>query len=348
MKFGYGVTGALATWWVVSTVRDDERRLIALADRHLSLGAIGVTYYLDAPEDPFPYRLAALPNVEIVTCGPDYWRGNRPFRRADRQAENVWRSYRGRPADWLLHIDSDEAVHTEGAIGAMLDATPSDIAAVRLPVLERMCGPSDTARLDGLYRRGLDRNRPRLLNGIYRSPYASFLRRGLLGHHRGKCFFRTGLADLKPGIHDPNEGTTKGFAVADARGAYLLHRAFDDWRRIQGNIEWRVNELGPGLVRPGGWSGGIYNLAAAAFQGQLVDPKAVFDEVVDPPGEVKQRLLEREMALEVKTDPSFAYRVFRDIRRGVRAGLDRRRVVKGEIDDRNPNRRAEGAVSGRG
>ena len=338
----------MATWWIVSTVRDDERRLIAQADRHLSLGASGITFFLDVPDDPFPFRLAAMPGVRIVICDNEHWNGKRPFRRVARQAENAWRVYRECPADWLLHLDSDEAVLSETAIHAMLSAIPEDIAAVRLPVFERMSGPSDPGRLDGLYRRALERNRPRLINGVYRSRYSEFLKLGLLGHNRGKSFFRTGVAGLRPGIHDPNEGAAKGFAVADAEGAYLLHRAFDDWRRIEGNINWRIGELGPDLVRPGGWSGGIYNLAAAAFQGRSVDAKAVFNEIVNPPDEVKQRLLEREMALEVKTDPSFAYRVFRDIRLGVRAGLDRRRIIRGEIDDRYPNRRAEGAVSGRG
>lgn len=194
--------------------------LCAFVAHYRALGADEITLCLDRARPDVMDVLGPEAGLRLVLCDRDWWGGPRPPESVHRQIRNATRVYRACRTDWLLHVDADEFLWVEGGVNARLAALSDDWPVVRLLPAERV-RDAGTAMLDvfeGRFRlrRGAE---PRFFAELYGADARFFNPEGLLAHHRGKSFTRTGLP-FRIGVHQPFPEEMDGRPLAE-RKAWL-------------------------------------------------------------------------------------------------------------------------------
>lgn len=235
------------SWGIVTTVKAPADQVLAFVAHHLGLGPAHIWVHLDDPDDPAAGALAGIEGVTVVRCDAAYWQGLqgwRPKQHQYRQALNIQHVYAGTDLDWLLHIDVDEFLVADRPVDAVLADAAPDRPIVRVEPWDALHDPGapDDIFRGRYFRRPLRRGEhPGLLDDLH-GPFARLLPRGLLGHSAGKCFFRTGIAKLKPVIHSARLQGTRLDAGPMEPGLALLHFHAEDPARWRDRLPFRVEK----------------------------------------------------------------------------------------------------------
>lgn len=239
-----------ASWGVVATVKEDAGVIRSFVAHYKTIGAAEIHLFFDDPDDPAAAIAQAVAGVQVTRCGEDHWKGRRPETHQARQKRNANLAYRRCRTDWLIHLDADELLHAPLPIGRVLERLDRDRTAARVMPAEAMVPP----RRDGVsvFRLPLpDSPRGRRIGERVFGGLARYLDRGFLSHTAGKCFVRTGIADMTLSIHDPFLGGVR-LTPPWLPDTLLLHLHGDDedrWlaavgRRLStGAYQARLNDL---------------------------------------------------------------------------------------------------------
>lgn len=256
-------------WGLATTLKATADEARAFVAHHLSLGASEIWLFMDEPGDPGMDRLDGLPRVRVIRCDAAHWArlGGRPDRHQNRQGRNMKMAYRRTKLPWLGHIDVDEYLLPRRPVAQVLaDAHPDQIE-LRLCPWEALHDPGlpddiFTARAFRAPIRGAARGG---LAQVAFGPYAATMAQGVLSHHVGKCFFRTGIAGYDPRLHggflngvrlpgsphhpdiallhfhaESPERWLGRLAFRLARGAYQYNPPLAAWLSAGGPAEWRA------------------------------------------------------------------------------------------------------------
>ena len=232
----------MADWSIIATVKAPLDQVLAFLAHHLPLGPARIRLCFDDPEDPALPALSGLdPRVEALRCGPRYWarlRVPRPDKHQARQAFNAQFMYRSAAEAWLLHLDVDEFLLPSSSVPVadLLDAVPKARPLLRISPWEALHSPGlpDDIFTARHFRAELSGPHNALHRAQVFGPYAPLLPAGVLSHAIGKCFFRTGIADLKPWIHGAKIKGQRVPPGPPAPDLALLHFHAHDpapWRR---------------------------------------------------------------------------------------------------------------------
>jgi len=198
-------------WGLCATIKAPLPQILGFAAHHLDLGAHRLYLYLDADHPEAYAALKAHPKIRVTRCDAAYWKksgARRPKKHQLRQSFNATHAYHRRTeVPWLIHIDVDEFLWPETAIGATLAKVPDDIRCLRVRPMEMLSGnptlfkafiPPGPAREPTVAR-------------LYPT-YGQFLKGGFISHVAGKLFVRTGLTDIRVQIHNAfqNDEMLKG------------------------------------------------------------------------------------------------------------------------------------------
>lgn len=278
----------MSSWMVVSTVKDSLGRLRRLAEHHLNMGAAGVTYFFDDPDDQAADGFYDISEVTAVRCDEAFWRGERPRVRDVRQISNIRRAFSEARCEWVAHIDSDEAFISDEPIGDILERQKPKILQLRAPALERVFrvgeGRPPLAKLDGFYRRPVRTDRQeQLLTFAMRGARRHLKSNGLFGHVLGKSFFRTSAQDLQVSLHNAEGLERRRRRVSNK--IRLLHMIVDSPEALMWKLSVRLKDLANAdpnsSVRKR--EGGIRELVQLAGQGEdgEREAKRIFSEAFE-------------------------------------------------------------------
>lgn len=247
----------MTRWGLVSTIKAPLDQIQAFAAHHLELGAHRLYLYLDAPDPQAEAALRAHPKIRVKVCDDAYWAASgidRPRKHQPRQTHNATAAYaRAQDVDWLLHIDVDEFLWSDGDVAQHLAALSEDCMAARVRPMELLSGS------DSLYKAfvppGPDRHR--IVDRLYPT-YGQFLKGGFLSHVAGKLFARTGAPDVTFKIHNVLHGDAMNPGGAELAHVQLCHHHAPDWTEWQATYRFRMEQgsyraqLGPNRPREQG------------------------------------------------------------------------------------------------
>lgn len=206
---------AQPSWAIVATVDEPVQLLVAFAAYHLGLGAVELHLYLDNPHPEAQAALAGMPGLRVTLCDEAHWgqvgRGKRPEIRTTRQSRNFEHAYRTTTADWLLHIDADEFVRDPGQIEQCIAAAADHVVFYQLGMLERVrrTGVPTTGIFDGMFRSWSPDARY-WVDEVH-GRFAKFMPEGFVGQWIGKPLVRTGIDDIRLGVHFPKKSSDGAF-----------------------------------------------------------------------------------------------------------------------------------------
>lgn len=235
----------MADWSIIATVKAPAEQVLAFVAHHLPLGPARIRLCFDDPSDPAMAAVAGLPRVEALACDDAYWASHRmprPDKHQARQAFNAQILYRSQSEPWMLHLDVDEFLTTDAPIPALLDRVPRHRPLLRIAPWEAL---HDPAMDDDIF---TARHFRAELSGPHHAdhraqvfgPYAPLLPAGVLSHAIGKCFFRTGIAGLRPWIHGANIRGERVPPGAPAPGMAVLHFHAQDPVRWRAQLPFRL------------------------------------------------------------------------------------------------------------
>ena len=289
-----------ARWGLVATALAPAQDILRFAAYHLDAGAHRIHIYLDA-ENPTAYAaLKAHSKCRVTTCDGDWWakRGKgRPKKHQVRQAMNATHAYT-RKADvaWLIHMDVDEFLVSDQAIGDILAPLETNVARAR--PMEALSGdrpaPGDTSAFKGFVPGGPGRSR--ILRDLYPT-YGAYLKGGFLSHVAGKVFVRTQLPDVRFQIHNAfeNDVEIKGTDLPQDTLA-LAHCHAKTWEEWQKTYRFRLSQgsyraaLGPNKPRDKGGLSMHELFAMIEEDGGETALRAFFDEVCADTPALRARL----------------------------------------------------------
>lgn len=230
-------------WGIVSTIRAPLRDIARFAAYHLDLGAGRITIYLDRPDPQVAEFFAPHRQVEIIQCDDGYWR-NKPGKARSshqlRQAFNASRSYRRSRLDWLAHIDVDEFVLTERPLAGLLAQVPADAALARLRPAELLAQPDPWQGPAQFKLTRRERGLPKsVLSEIY-PEFGAYLPEGFLGYTGGKNIARTGLPDIRLGIHALWQNGAKVANGHPLSNVHVGHAHAPSWEVFQRHFAFRM------------------------------------------------------------------------------------------------------------
>lgn len=244
----------MASWSITATVKAPEDQVLAFLAHHLPLGPARIRLCFDDPDDPVAARVAHIPRVEVLRCDTAHWAGfgtPRPDKHQARQAFNAQATYRQGGEDWLLHLDVDEFLLPDRPVAEVLSDLPAHRPILRVAPWEALHDPTKaddifTARH---FRAELSGEAKAAQRQAVFGPYAGLLPAGVLSHAIGKCFFRTGIADLRPWIHGAKirgARVPQGTATSDMA---LLHFHAQDPARWRAQLPFRLSR-GAYVLKP--------------------------------------------------------------------------------------------------
>ncbi|SHH83130.1 glycosyltransferase family 2 protein [Cognatishimia maritima] len=225
-------------WGVVSTIKAPTEDVLQFVAYHLDLGAAEIAVFLDDSNKRTAKALSGHPNVKVISTDLDHWKstmGRRPVKHQVRQVRNASYYYRrAKHLDWLCHIDVDEFLCPEHSVADSLAACPDDLPVSRVRPTESLCidgltdiDPSTTyckARLPG----GPE---GRALEQKLYPHFGGVLKSGFVSHVVGKIFVRTGLSDVKFGIHRAFENKSDDLNDMVSADMELCHRHIENWEK---------------------------------------------------------------------------------------------------------------------
>lgn len=244
----------MVSWSIVATVKASEDQVLAFLAHHLPLGPARIRLCFDDPDDPVAARVAALPQVEVLRCDTAHWAcfgTPRPDKHQARQAFNAQAAYRQRAEDWLLHLDVDEFLLPDRPVAEVLAAVPAARAILRVAPWEALHDPemADDIFTARHFRAELSGEAKAAQRRAVFGPYADLLPAGVLSHAIGKCFFRTGIADLRPWIHGAKIHGTRLPSGPPAPDMALLHFHAQDPTRWRAQLPFRLSR-GAYVLKP--------------------------------------------------------------------------------------------------
>jgi hypothetical protein len=232
------------TWGTVSTIKTDADQIAPFIAHHLSLGAAHMQIYLDAPLPRSAFDLLADPRVTLVNCDGDYWQATgKPLmeKHQQRQAFNATRAYRSAQTEWLAHIDCDEYLYSPNDVKDALRNAPATLEALIMPPAEELAQNASEGPL--LFRRtyfdaGCDKER---LGELYPT-FGDYLRSGFISHTAGKTIARTGMDDVRFGVHLLKRNGVEVKNTQRVQTLNVLHRHAPDWATFQRHLEFRLSK----------------------------------------------------------------------------------------------------------
>ncbi|CUJ22304.1 glycosyltransferase family 2 protein [Cognatishimia activa] len=235
-------------WGVVATIKAPTEDVLRFVAYHLDLGADDVTVFLDDRNEKTAKALSKNPKAHAVLTDDEHWQstiGRRPKKHQVRQVRNASYYYRrAKDLDWVVHIDVDEFLCPERPVAEILAA-----CAAHVPVLRVF--PSEALCTDGLTEIDPEVTycKSRLPNGpqgkaiehkLYPT-YGGILKSGFVSHVEGKIFVRTGLNDIKFGIHRAFENKEIALKAEDAEGIELCHKHIESWEKWLTIMDFRLS-----------------------------------------------------------------------------------------------------------
>lgn len=182
-------------WGIVSTVKGSLRQIARFIAYHLDLGAHRIHIHLDVPNPGMAERLIH-PKLRIIQCDDAYWAG-KPKHASEthqlRQIHNATRVYRASKLDWLAHIDVDEFLLPPAPMSDLLAVADANAPFVSI-------FPSELLDCDGDPHHFKRRCPGNVRREIYPT-YGAHVPGGFISTESPKLIARTGLGDIRQGIH---------------------------------------------------------------------------------------------------------------------------------------------------
>lgn len=232
-------------WGTVSTIKAPLSAIARFAAHHLDLGAALIDIFLDQPDPQVAEFFAAHPTVRITQCDTAYWR-KKPERAQRshqlRQAFNASRAYRRSQMHWLAHIDVDEFLLSPQPLAELLAEVDPEVAYVRIRPAELLAqedpwrGPSHFK----LTRRELGLTKTELAD-IY-PEFGAYVPEGFLGYTGGKNIARTGLPQIRMGIHGVIH---QGLPIANygrLPEVHVGHAHAPSWEHFHRHLQFRMEK----------------------------------------------------------------------------------------------------------
>jgi hypothetical protein len=288
-------------WGIVSTIKADAHEIAPFIAHHLNLGAERMHIFLDAPLPQSDLDALAHPKVFLTTCNEDYWHSTgkpRFEKHQQRQAFNATRTYREAKTDWLAHIDCDEFLHSADDVKAALRTASIGIEALIMPPAEEIAVGEDAHTL--LFRRTYfdaecDKS---VLSDLYPT-FGDYLRSGFVSHTAGKTMARTGMPDVRFGVHLLKRNGIEVQNAQRVQNLNVLHRHASDWDGFEQHLAFRLSK---GSYRDRGQSrlglGDIIDILREEH-GDL-GPRKLFDEICTARPEVIETLEKHGMLIRTK------------------------------------------------
>ena len=224
-------------WGVVTTVKAPLIQIARFAAHHLELGAHRIDIHLDVPDTGIAARLAH-PRVRFTQCDADYWAG-RPERTTAthqmRQIYNATRVYRASDLDWLAHIDVDEMLLPPAPVPDLLSSVSATDTHVDLMPVEMMDSGGRDPHHFKRYAKGSKRR------AIYPT-FGEYIKGGFLSTDSPKVFARTGLEDVRLGIHALRYFGDKLWSGRRLPGFELGHAHAPDYDTFVRHMTYRLEK----------------------------------------------------------------------------------------------------------
>lgn len=252
----------MTKWGIVATIKADTATILRFAAYHLDLGAHRIYVYLDDANPEAQEALREHPKCRVVRCDDGYWdrqnNGKRPPMHQPRQTLNATRAYnRATEVDWLMHMDVDEFLVSDGQIASHRAALPDHIQCARARPMELLAGgnPQTQAAFKTFIPAG--KQREQVVANLYPT-FGQHIKGGFLSHIAGKIFVRTGIKGLKFRIHNAfldGETNPNHIEIQDIQLAHFHATDWDTWhahfayRFAQGSYR---ADLGPARSRERG------------------------------------------------------------------------------------------------
>lgn len=231
------------SWSVVSTIKAERDEIALFIAHHLNLGAAHLDIYLDAPLPEADLKDLSNPKTTFTLCDDAYWQSSGTARmeaHQKRQAFNATRSYRTAKTDWLAHIDCDEFIHPSTSVASSLAACADETAAIIMPPAEEI---AQSGAQDGtlLFRRTyFDADCAKSVIDTLYPTFGPYLRSGFISHTQGKTIARTGLKDVRFGLHQLKKGGTDISNVERMQDLLVLHRHAQDLSQFERLLDFRL------------------------------------------------------------------------------------------------------------
>lgn len=232
-------------WGTVSTIKAPLGAIARFAAYHLDLGAALIDIFLDQPDPQVAEFFAPFPMVRITQCDAAYWR-KKPERAQRshqlRQAFNASRAYRRSEMHWLAHIDVDEFLLSPRPLAQLLAEADPEAAYLRIRPAELLAqddpwrGPSHfklTRRERGLTKRELA--------DIY-PDFGAYVPEGFLGYTGGKNIARTGLPQIRLGIHGVIHQGLPISNYSRLTDVHVGHAHAPDWAHFERHLKFRMSK----------------------------------------------------------------------------------------------------------
>ncbi len=232
-------TPARPRWGVVSLARAPLAQVARFAAHHLSIGAERLYIHLDGPDPAATEFLAQHPAVEVITCDDAYWAAQKKNRMNRHQLRQLWiatQVYRRTDLDWLAHVDVDEFILPPSPLHEVLAGVHGDSAAVLMPPVEQLAGGDDTLFKMTARMAGRDKS---VLEDIYPT-FGPYLRGGYLSHLEGKPIARTGIPEVRLGLHGLLYRGAAATNIAQIEGLYVGHAHAPDWESFRDGLDFRL------------------------------------------------------------------------------------------------------------
>lgn len=234
-------------WGLVATIKAPTTDVLKFAAHHLELDADDITIFLDDCNAETAAALADHPRVHTIQTDEAHWKntiGRRPKKHQVRQVRNASYHYRrASHLDWVAHIDVDEFICPSRPVSELLAGYSTDTKAVRVSPCETL-GTDDRDDLDPTvtYCKAKLPQGPsgRKLEQLFYPNYGGVLRSGFVSHVVGKTFVRTGLPDVKLGIHRAFENQDQQVEEIVSPDMELAHKHIESWNKWLSIMEFRL------------------------------------------------------------------------------------------------------------
>jgi hypothetical protein len=231
------------TWAVVSTIKAPLRDVLRFAAYYLDLGAQHLYLYLDEPDAGTVRILGRHDQISLIQCDDAYWT-DKPKKAREthqlRQAFNATRCYGRCDQMWVAHFDVDEFLLPTQPLHHELAAVPANAAYVRVQPAELLAQPDPYSgpahfKLTG---KAADQTKTALAR-IY-PQFGAYLPEGFISYTGGKNIARTGLSDIRLGIHGilrNGQRIENGYMLPNS---FLGHAHAPDWDTFLSHLHFRM------------------------------------------------------------------------------------------------------------
>lgn len=198
----------MATWGVVTMVKEPPELVAIFASYYASLGAQEINIYLDGDDPEARRLLSQLPNCRVEVMDEAFfqknWNRAYPKNSFKRQRLIATKAYRESQVDWMLFLDADEYLQSDN-FGQDLADLPSDVDTISIPNGERVFSIEDAnpGLFGGLMLKP-KRTRGYVARDLFGEARLRYSDRGFCAHRFGKSATRTGK-NIKLDVHAPQQ-----------------------------------------------------------------------------------------------------------------------------------------------